>query len=110
MFTADRARGDAGMAPSESGSAVLNGAARGHAQVAAWKEMEPKVRATGYRMDSRAEVLYSSLDVRDALDKTRSLQERARTARRAVETHVEHCAAAVEKALANPVAIHRASP
>ncbi len=83
---------------------------RRDAQVAAWKEMEPKVRATGYRTDSRAEVLYSSLDVRDALDKTRSLQERARTAHRAVEAHVEHCAAAVEKALANPVAIHRASP
>lgn len=83
---------------------------RRDAQVAAWKEMEPKVRATGYRTDSRAEVLYSSLDVRDALDKTRSQQERARTAHRAVETHVEHCAAAVEKALANPVAIHRASP
>src|SRR5215213_8416627 len=83
---------------------------RRDAQVAAWKEMEPKVRATTYRTDSRAEVLYNSLDVRDALDKTRSLQERARTAHHAVEAHVEHCAAAVEKALANPVDIHRTSP
>jgi len=78
--------------------------------VAAWKEMEPLVRATTYRTDSRAEVLYDALEVRDALNNTRSLQDRARTAHHAVEAHVERCAAAVEKALAIPIATHRASP
>lgn len=70
---------------------------RRDAQVMAWAEMEPQVRATSYSPDSRAEVLYKALDVRETLQTTRSLQESARTAHYTLEGHVQACVSEVER-------------
>ncbi len=83
---------------------------RRDAQVLAWKDMEPKLRGVTYEMDSRADVLHRALEVRESLDQTRGLQERARVAHHSVETHVNACVDKVQLELTSPVLIHRADP
>jgi uncharacterized phage-like protein YoqJ len=75
---------------------------RRDAQVMAWAEMEPQIRATNYSPDSRAEVLYQALEVKDALNSARELQEGARTAHYALEGHITSCVTDVERKLAEP--------